>query len=46
MRHVQTARLRRRGFRVLHRTRTSQAATMTIRPGQFSSEDSRGRLPE
>ncbi|HEX3476052.1 MAG TPA: cupin domain-containing protein [Kofleriaceae bacterium] len=41
MKHVQTARLRRRGFQVLHRTRASQAATMTIRPGQSSSEDSR-----
>jgi mannose-6-phosphate isomerase-like protein (cupin superfamily) len=40
MRHVQTARLRRRGFRILHRTATSQAATMTLRPGQISSEDS------
>jgi len=40
MKHVQTSRLRRRGFQVLHRTRTSQAATMTIRPGQSSSEDS------
>ena len=40
MRHVQTTRLRRKGFRVLHKTRTSQAATMTIRPGGESSEDS------
>jgi mannose-6-phosphate isomerase-like protein (cupin superfamily) len=40
MRHVQTARLRRRGFQVLHRTAASQAATMTLRPGQTSSEDS------
>jgi mannose-6-phosphate isomerase-like protein (cupin superfamily) len=40
MRHVQTARLRRRGFQVLHKTRTSQAATMTLRPGGESSEDS------
>lgn len=40
MRHVQTTRLRRNGFRVLHRTRSSQAATMTIRPGGESSEDS------
>lgn len=40
MRHVQTARLRHRGFQVLHKTRTSQAATMTIRPGGESSEDS------
>lgn len=40
MRHVATARLRRRGFAVLHATRSSQAATMTIRPGESSSEDS------
>jgi len=40
MTHVQTARLRRRSFQVLHKTRTSQAATMTIRPGGESSEDS------
>jgi mannose-6-phosphate isomerase-like protein (cupin superfamily) len=40
MKHVQTTRLRRRGFQVLHRTRSSQAATMTIRPGGESSEDS------
>jgi mannose-6-phosphate isomerase-like protein (cupin superfamily) len=40
MRHVQTTRLRRKGFQVLHKTRTSQAATMTIRPGGESSEDS------
>jgi mannose-6-phosphate isomerase-like protein (cupin superfamily) len=38
MRHVQTARLRRRGFQVLHKTRSSQAATMTIRPGGESGE--------
>lgn len=40
MKHVRTSRLRRRGFQVLHATRTSQAATMTIRPGEASSEDS------
>ena len=40
MKHVSTSRLRRRGFQVLHKTSTSQAATMTIRPGQSSSEDS------
>ncbi|HEV7558617.1 MAG TPA: cupin domain-containing protein [Kofleriaceae bacterium] len=39
MRHVETTRLRRRAFTVLHKTRTSQAATMTIRPGQASSND-------
>ena len=40
MRYVQTSRMRRRSFQVLHTTRTSQAATMTIRPGEASSEDS------
>jgi mannose-6-phosphate isomerase-like protein (cupin superfamily) len=40
MRHLLTSRLRRRAFEVLHRTRTSQAATMTLRPGGVSSEDS------
>ena len=40
MKHAQTARLRRRAFQVVHRTRASQAATMTLRPGQTSSEDS------
>src|ERR1041385_6018741 len=40
MRHVHTSRLRRRSFQVLHHTRSSQAATMTIRPGEASSESS------
>jgi mannose-6-phosphate isomerase-like protein (cupin superfamily) len=40
MRHVQTARLRRRAFAVIRGTRTSQAATMTIRPGGRSNESS------
>lgn len=40
MKHLATARLRRRGFAVLHATRSSQAATMTLRPGATSSEDS------
>lgn len=40
MKHIATARLRRRGFAVLHATRSSQAATMTLRPGATSSEDS------
>src|SRR4051794_35338040 len=40
MRVIQPTRSRRRGFAVLHRTRSSQAATMTLRPGAESSEDS------
>jgi mannose-6-phosphate isomerase-like protein (cupin superfamily) len=40
MRSIQTARVRSRAFAVLHRTRSSQAATMTLAPGQESSEDS------
>ncbi|MEO8550798.1 MAG: cupin domain-containing protein [Kofleriaceae bacterium] len=40
MKSVQTKRHTRRGFSVLHRTRTSQAATMTLAPGASSSEDS------
>lgn len=40
MKHVATRRLRRRGFAVLHATASSQAATMTLRPGGTSSEDS------
>src|SRR3954451_25152551 len=40
MRVIQPTRSRRRGFAVLHRTRSSQAATMTLRPGGESSEDS------
>lgn len=39
MKHVQTTRLRRRGFQVLHATQSSQAATMTLRPGAESGED-------
>lgn len=38
MKLVQTTRTRRREFAVLHRTRTSQAATMTLAPGAESSE--------
>lgn len=37
---MQTARARRRAFAVLHRTATSQAATMTLAPGAESSESS------
>jgi mannose-6-phosphate isomerase-like protein (cupin superfamily) len=40
MRVIQTTRTRRRGFAVLHRTRSSQATTMTLAPGAESSEDS------
>jgi mannose-6-phosphate isomerase-like protein (cupin superfamily) len=40
MRSLQTTRARRRQFAVLHRTRTSQAATMTLAPRAESSEDS------
>jgi mannose-6-phosphate isomerase-like protein (cupin superfamily) len=40
VKHLATSRLRRRGFAVLHATRSSQAATMTLRPGATSSEDS------
>jgi mannose-6-phosphate isomerase-like protein (cupin superfamily) len=40
MKAIQTTRTRRRGFAVLHRTRSSQAATMTLTPGAESSEDS------
>jgi mannose-6-phosphate isomerase-like protein (cupin superfamily) len=40
VKHLATRRLRRRDFAVLHATRSSQAATMTLRPGATSSEDS------
>lgn len=40
MKHVETRRLRGRGFLPLLATRTSQAATMTLRPGAASSERS------
>ncbi len=40
MRAMQTTRTRRQAFAVLHRTRTSQAATMTLAPGAESSESS------
>lgn len=40
MRAMQTVSRRRRAFAVLHRTRTSQAATMTLAPGAESSESS------
>lgn len=40
MKLLQTTHVRRREFAVLHRTRTSQAATMTLSPGAESSEDS------
>jgi len=37
---IATRRSGRRGFAVLHRTRSSQAATMTLAPGSESSEAS------
>ena len=40
MKSLQTTKARRRAFAVLHRTRTSQAATMTLAPGAESSERS------
>lgn len=40
MKTFDTRKHRRRSFSVLGRTRTSQAATMTLRPGGTSSEDS------
>lgn len=40
MKAIATARARRRGFTVLHRTRSSQAAMMTLAPGGESSEAS------
>jgi mannose-6-phosphate isomerase-like protein (cupin superfamily) len=40
MKAIQTARSRRCSFAVLHRTRSSQAATMSLLPGTESSEDS------
>src|SRR3954469_24936282 len=40
MKSIQTKRPTRRGFSVLHRTRSSQAATMTLAPGAESNESS------
>lgn len=40
MKSMQTKRAQRRSFAVLHRTRTSQAATMTLAPGAESNESS------
>jgi mannose-6-phosphate isomerase-like protein (cupin superfamily) len=40
VKHIATRRLRHRSFAVLHATRSSQAATMTLRPGETSNEDS------
>jgi mannose-6-phosphate isomerase-like protein (cupin superfamily) len=40
MKAIPTTRSRRRGFAVLHRTKSSQAATMTLAPGSESSESS------
>jgi mannose-6-phosphate isomerase-like protein (cupin superfamily) len=40
MKAIKTARSVRKSFAVLHRTRSSQAATMTLGPGGESSESS------
>jgi mannose-6-phosphate isomerase-like protein (cupin superfamily) len=40
MRAIETHRATRKPFVVLHRTRSSQAATMTLAPGETSSESS------
>jgi mannose-6-phosphate isomerase-like protein (cupin superfamily) len=40
MKTIQTTKHTRRGFSVLHRTRSAQAATMTLAPGASSSESS------
>ena len=40
MQHAETKRLRRKSFEPVLRTRTSQAATMTLRPGAESNESS------
>ena len=40
MKSIATSRYTRRNFAVLHATRSSQAATMTLRPGQTSNEAS------
>jgi mannose-6-phosphate isomerase-like protein (cupin superfamily) len=40
MKHFQTSRVRRREFAVLGRTRSSQAATMTLAPNAESDESS------
>jgi len=40
MKTIHTTKHTRRGFSVLHRTRSAQAATMTLAPGASSSESS------
>lgn len=40
MQHAETKRLRRKNFQPVLRTKTSQAATMTLRPGTESNESS------
>jgi mannose-6-phosphate isomerase-like protein (cupin superfamily) len=40
MHATQTTRVRRRAFAVLHATHSSQAATMTLAPGEHSDESS------
>lgn len=45
MRAIATGPATRRAFAVLHRTRTSQAATMTLAPGAESNESSSNEHP-
>jgi len=45
MKLIDTRRLRRKAFAPLHATRSSQAATMTLRPGASSSESSGNEHP-
>jgi mannose-6-phosphate isomerase-like protein (cupin superfamily) len=40
MKAIRTGRASRKAFAVLHRTRSAQAATMSLAPGAASSEDS------
>jgi mannose-6-phosphate isomerase-like protein (cupin superfamily) len=41
MKYIETKPLRRQSFAPLHATRSSQAATMTLRPGATSNESSK-----
>jgi mannose-6-phosphate isomerase-like protein (cupin superfamily) len=43
--HIDTRRARRKSFQPLHATRSSQAATMTLRPGATSNESSSNEHP-
>lgn len=45
MKHIDTRRPRRKAFAPLHATRSSQAATMTLRPGATSNESSSNEHP-